>query len=255
MHAIGQDMGGLRTQSDAHHAAVQDRQEILLNRIDGIQGDIQDVRDGVGGLRQLLNSLSLPESNVTIHLSPTPPQTAHPVPDDKLTATPRKSGSTSRTSSPTPAVTKTNTIRSGSSETPCPKWCRCTCHTVTRLATPKLFSSVFGVLCLGLNGFPPVPRCDYKKCRGRTRWRATFYYYFPTWLVRVAIPLVAGTGSWHSVYGDGFAVSMPRVIASESDIFNLIYLGKLAEIRDMFARRLASPYDTYENGVSVLHVG
>jgi hypothetical protein len=47
---------------------------------------------------------------------------------------------------------------------------------------------------------------------------------------------------------------MPRVIPNSAEIWSIIELGKMEQLRKLLAQRDASPYDVSVRGVSILKV-
>ncbi|CAM1510621.1 Fc.00g009560.m01.CDS01 [Cosmosporella sp. VM-42] len=239
VNVISNQVEALRAKTAADYSAFNEKQDNFLQAITGLRLDMGNLvtfasrsSSHSGCHSTAAGTHSLPST------TPAPVTPSHVEPPTPWSSTVRSQSMAKRL----------NSIWTG----PCPEWCRCKCHTIFRAATPQLFKAMFGVLFCGLEGMSFSNRCDYKKCQSNGRWAARLYYYFPRWLVRTGLNL-SGIGSWKTIFGDSFAVSMPRPVPGESPIFKHIHLGDVEAVRDMFEKRTASPFDTFENGVSVLH--
>ena len=49
-------------------------------------------------------------------------------------------------------------------------------------------------------------------------------------------------------------LSLPTVIAGDSLVIHLLFEGDIERIREQFSKRLASPFDTFQDGTTLLHV-
>lgn len=129
----------------------------------------------------------------------------------------------------------------------CQLWCSCACHKRHRFRTPQLFAGLTGSLFVGYVGrLVQGTKCDELQCEGRSRTTTKITYYFPTWFLVAMISCATG--------GPRMSLTVSRVVSNDSPIFSYASAGNVDRMRDLFERRLASPFDVSPTGFPVLHV-
>ena len=138
-------------------------------------------------------------------------------------------------------------------ESYCEAWCSCTCHVAQTYQTPHLVDAMIGSLTIGSVGLHLGHRaCSEPTCRRQSVPMFKLLWYLPSWLCLRVVNLAV---SFTQMTGPQIALSIPRVVPSDSKIFQYAVQGDLAGIQDLFAQGLASPYDVGAvNGRTALHV-
>jgi hypothetical protein len=135
----------------------------------------------------------------------------------------------------------------------CEGWCSCICHRPYYLQTPQSVDFLLGSLFVGYSGFPIRRRgCNERTCHQQSIPTIKVSYYFPRWFLNRVVQFKA----WSSyMQGPSLSLNVPRVIPDDSPVFSFAVQGNLAEIRSLFNKGLASPYDVgLSNGRTALHV-
>jgi hypothetical protein len=135
----------------------------------------------------------------------------------------------------------------------CEGWCSCICHRPCYLQTAQSVDFLLGSLFIGYSCFPIRRRgCNERTCRQQSIPTIKVSYYFPRWFLNRVIQFKA----WSSyMQGPSLSLNVPRVIPDDSPVLSFAVQGNLAEIRSLFNKGLASPYDIgLSNGRTALHV-
>ncbi|KAH8727308.1 hypothetical protein GQ44DRAFT_703779 [Phaeosphaeriaceae sp. PMI808] len=133
----------------------------------------------------------------------------------------------------------------------CERFCQCQCHSSNRLRTPTWTTRLFGSMNFHGNGSILLNRraCNRTFCRRSGCLRVQVSYIAPAWLKAFIVYTKA-----ESLGGiaPSYSIIMPRVIPFSAVVWSMVELGKIPELRELFAHRLASPYDVGVDGVSLL---
>jgi hypothetical protein len=189
-----------------------------------------------------------------LRLAELPLDYAH-VSDHGSSSVPMTSHGASRLEAHVARVPNTLTLQlSQSRRKTCPAPCFCSCHRPGSVRTPAIFKNVIGQLLVGYNAATIYPRsCNVSSCKNR-REKSTFRirYIFPYWLAsRILIALI----SYSSRDGPELAeLALPRVRSYDDAVFIAAQNGDVTELRRLFSRGLASPFDSSEMGGSLLYV-
>jgi hypothetical protein len=152
------------------------------------------------------------------------------------------------TSQPTPLLQSIRFRASRIASISCDPFCSCTCHARYQIKTPLSLQNIIGSLFIGYTGFPSwMQGCNERSCSRQTKSVTQFSYSFPSWLLTRSIV-------GRITPAPELLLSMSRVIPSRSAVFHHSMLGDADKIRDLFTKRLASPFDVAPSGSSVLHV-
>lgn len=110
-----------------------------------------------------------------------------------------------------------------------------------------------GSLFVGYNGIPSLSsKCNEKYCQGQSAPTLRLSYYFPSWFLNRTLQF-AILGS--CVGGPQISLSLPKVVADNSDVFVFAVQGNLDGMRSLFKRGAASPFDVgVGTGRTALHV-
>jgi hypothetical protein len=141
-----------------------------------------------------------------------------------------------------------------SQDASCDLWCSCRCHTATQIKTPTWMYKAAGLLFIRFQGVPYLGRqsCNERSCQRNSSSRARITYYFPSWMMSRRILFV---GNWRPLEGPELLLKVPRVIGPSALVFWYAASGDLTGIKELFARRVASPDDvSAATGSSVLQV-
>jgi len=133
----------------------------------------------------------------------------------------------------------------------CNQWCSCICHSPQRIRSPHFLDPFCGVFFLGYTGMPVLtPACNYSTCWRRSARIAFITYHFPNWLLGRVISMAIVNKLEPTV-----SLKMPRVVASNAEIFRLVVIGDVEGIKCLFEQGKASPNDIEQyGGTSVLQV-
>lgn len=176
----------------------------------------------------------------------------------------------SPTNPSTGLVHPTSSVLSGLTETPgfpdsvlhvraalhrvCNPLCICRCHHPIKIKSPSWLQSFLGLVYVGYSGAPLLPgrSCDQKSCEKQSSSVLILGYSFPSWFIHRMILFRN-----QSTPRDGHMLSVrtPRIVSNGSEIFYACKLGKVNEIRRLFAEGLASPFDADYLGQTPLSVG
>jgi len=132
----------------------------------------------------------------------------------------------------------------------CSAGCRCRCHINVKRATPQFLESAIGILFYGQFGVPTFKTCNLNSCRREGVSQGLITYYFPTWLIAVGFQLF---WNWKRPRLT-MSLTFPRIVDGRSPIWTTLYVKDEPGVKDLFSKRLASPFDSFDSGVSVLHV-
>ncbi|GKU06633.1 hypothetical protein FLAG1_09514 [Fusarium langsethiae] len=135
----------------------------------------------------------------------------------------------------------------------CNETCKCRCHEVTTVQTPRVFSRALGRLIFSYNSIPVwnSRACNHPKRLKNSLTSVHLNYLFPSWMPRLALAVSA---SWDSVVGSGASLylSVPRVVPEYSEIFRAINCNNVSRIQWLFSNRMFLPSDINEDGVCLL---
>ncbi|MCJ1402645.1 hypothetical protein MMC11_005865 [Xylographa trunciseda] len=130
----------------------------------------------------------------------------------------------------------------------CSPFCSCVCHARVQMRTPSILHYLVGSLFISYSGFPGMTSdCDERSCSRQMKATGQFSYYFPTWLLARAF-------MGNITPAPETLLRVVKVIPSRSSIFHHAMLGNVDDIKKLFAKGLASPFDVAESGSSVLHL-
>ena len=136
----------------------------------------------------------------------------------------------------------------------CDLWCNCRCHVPARLSTPAFLQQLIGRLHIRYAGLPFSGRqvCNEALCKHGATATTRTSYLFPSWLVYKRLEVSA---KWNRTVGPELLLRVPNVVSPSSAIFGYVVNRDLDSIKELFAKRLASPFDVDSNrGFSPLHV-
>ncbi len=138
---------------------------------------------------------------------------------------------------------------------PCNSFCNCQCHIHSKYQTPHWLSAIIGTLFYSSTSTPSldIHPCNVKTClRSQPSSSVRLTYYFTSWMMRTALVYT----SWNNLKGENstWTITMPREIPSYSPIWHYIQGGFVEEVQKRLDFRYVSPYDVYEDGVSLLCV-
>ena len=137
--------------------------------------------------------------------------------------------------------------------TRCDVFCSCRCHQAHALQTPGIVRRFFGSLFVGYNGIPSLsPRCNEKNCRKQLVPTVRISYYFPGWFLGRMLQFAFSGG-----FADGprISLSMPQVVADNSEVFACAVQGNMDRMKSLFESKSASPFDVgIGTGRTALHV-
>ena len=136
----------------------------------------------------------------------------------------------------------------------CNLWCNCRCHVPVRLRTPAFLQQLIGRLHIRFAGLPFPGRqiCNEATCKHGATATTRISYLFPSWLVYKRLEVSA---KWNRILGPELLLRVPNVVSPSSKIFVYVVNRDLDSIKELFAKRLASPFDIDSNrGFSPLHV-
>ena len=149
------------------------------------------------------------------------------------------------------------TLRASLPQKQCTPRCKCVCHSVREVQSPKLFRELMGTLFFGYSGLPASIRtskpCSEVSCFGSSAFRAHFHYVFPLWFVARCLTMIIKmrypTEISLSLTTRGF-ISSPG-----AKIFHLVLVEDIAGLKELFSKGLASPNDSFHvDGLSILDV-
>ena len=131
--------------------------------------------------------------------------------------------------------------------------CACACHRRSIIKTPQLLHRVLGTLFIGYVGIPRLtPSCDTRTCIRRSSFTAMVTYTFPMWFLARAVFMVIKMSSY---LGPQFSLTVSRIVAHSSAIFEYAVRGDIDDLKEILSHRIASPCDiSYPEGYSVLMV-
>lgn len=139
-------------------------------------------------------------------------------------------------------------------QTGCRKLCICRCHERRIFASPRWSGSLFGQIVIAYSGMARSENqsCNIASCQEwkskQTVFKAT--YFFPKWLLQ---RVVVVCDRWSPPMGHLIRIRTPRVVAW-CPRFYAATMGRTHSLQKEFADGTGSPFDTLENGVSLLHV-
>lgn len=136
----------------------------------------------------------------------------------------------------------------------CEPPCRCKCHIEQRMSSPSSVATLVGQIFIGYKALPSLrTTCTDHLCKSGRNTYINISYFFPHWWVQQKVMIL--NAYYQASTGLGIALSVPRVVTNDSQIFFYVELGNIETIRDMFARGLASPKDIGDKrGETLLHV-
>ena len=162
---------------------------------------------------------------------------------------------TATKSSDDPTATGILCVTTLASADRCSHFCGCQCHVKNHVATPRWLSHIFGSLFYSYIGRPHLQRraCNYPLCRKTGDPTGRLMYYFPSWWAAKAFSFSC---TWNDLGGRGasWSIKMPQLVSNLEPVWNFIQIGTISQIRDLFDKRWASPFDCQVDGKSVLHV-
>lgn len=134
----------------------------------------------------------------------------------------------------------------------CVPSCPCICHSWRHFKSPSVLERLIGSLVLGCTGIPLMARrCTETRCRVKATYAVRVCYRLPTWSSAHVVQLGV-----YSRYGAPTAgLSVARIRPHNSSIFALAESGNFGEMKTLFDRGLASPFDvSAQTGDQPLHV-
>ena len=135
----------------------------------------------------------------------------------------------------------------------CSDNCTCVCHRRSNIRTPQPLHRILGVLFIGYVGMPRItPSCDTKACIQRSSPTAVVTYFFPMWFLAWAVSLILRLSSYK---GPQLSLTVSRIVAGSSAIFEYAITGKIDDVKTVLSHRIATPRNIGSNdGYSVLMV-
>lgn len=133
----------------------------------------------------------------------------------------------------------------------CQPFCSCKCHRRHRKKFPSLSNKVLGALFLGYSCLPFTGSgCDDENCEQRSRFSATFTYYFPSWFFRRSLSLILMTTSLGDIGG---VIKIRQIQYSDFSMFRSSEQGDSTTIMSLLDSRKAHPSASWCGGWTALH--
>ena len=117
----------------------------------------------------------------------------------------------------------------------CKLSCSCVCHAHHRLQSPLFMNELLGSFCVRYSGYSTgKPQCNEYLCSKQLQFRATFFYFFPQWLLGA------------SSYSHRFSIYHTCVLAAclgktspvKSLYSSVFFLTKMADLETYSAENL-----------------
>lgn len=161
-------------------------------------------------------------------------------------------GKTSRLHSP--GILNSNVLLSGTLRQTCPRLCKCQCHTISRINTPRLLQTIMGSLCIQYNSIPIFDRrpCNNPLCRSNSRTLIRLHYRFPSWMIARAICVYVSSRSLIDL-GASMHLKIPRVNNSPN-LTLALYYDDIDWLKQNISQKKLFMTDIFESGESVLSV-
>ena len=119
--------------------------------------------------------------------------------------------------------------------------CQCQCHLRGRWRTHRLLDHFIGSLFVGYSRTPrsSLP-CSTASCARYQSTLVSVIYVFPQWFLQHILSIIL---AYNRPDGPALNLRTFRVISDSSKCFWLAATGNVAEMRDMFKKGEASPFD------------
>ena len=137
---------------------------------------------------------------------------------------------------------------------PCSPHCKCVCHDLRYISTPRSLRNFLGAFFVGYTGYPHtvLRRCNIAACKGQRRFNSSVVYCFPLWFLRNIVSFNLMTNSLKQVH---ISLKTMRVMCRESEQFRLVISNDVKGLQRLFRLGRASLNDVgIDNGVTALHV-
>ncbi|KAK7192656.1 hypothetical protein DPSP01_006599 [Paraphaeosphaeria sporulosa] len=132
----------------------------------------------------------------------------------------------------------------------CELFCQCHCHTSIRARTPRWTDHLMGSFIFHGSINLRRPPCDRKQCRGPRPLRVQVSYVVPCWMflnslvIHMQGEMLKGKISCN--------LTTPKIIPSTAEVWSIVELGKICELRHLFSDRSLSPYAVDPHGITLL---
>lgn len=129
--------------------------------------------------------------------------------------------------------------------------CGCMCHKTYRFATPLFLLNYLGAVFIAHSGLPVVAReCGDVHCQHPAAPFGSLTWCLPSWLLNVVITCIITNSTRPQLI-----LRLSKVVPAGDNIFQHVQDGSLSDLRMLFARKEASPYDiTATRGQTALQV-
>lgn len=137
----------------------------------------------------------------------------------------------------------------------CDPLCRCQCHLMSRVTTPRWLRRFVGVLFFSYASTPILGKrsCNFPDCRGLAISSMQLQYYFPPWVLSRCLSF---STTWDNLTATGMNLSfrLPKLISSADCSLQAIASDGKDKVRNLIDSGQLSPFTIEPDGTSLLHV-
>ena len=133
----------------------------------------------------------------------------------------------------------------------CELTCICVCHRQTSFGLPYPLTRIFGSEFVGYSGLPVSFKCNEQSCRRQAHSSVILTYSFPLWFLSRAMLL---NFNYHSIAGFNVNLKVSRTIPDTHHVWYWIKEGNTRRVQNLFTERTFYPWDSSNDGNSILLV-